>query len=220
MTPPRRAPQVFRPGFSDPGLHRLNQGAPGLDFQTWDTPSTPDKANHTTRVPQVWIFRPGILHQPLTKQITQPGCPRSRIFRPGILHQPLTKQIPKPGCPRSGFSDRGFHRPPRASACPSQHRNKANPLSDCVQLPPDPAQCYQRRNIPMRSACPNPRTDPAAAVLVSGNRWKLSPPPHGAFFPIPYAASTQHRPGHRQPGPYPSGTHTTPLFWVTSICTI
>ena len=112
MTPPRRAPQVFRPGFSDPGLHRLKPGAPGLDFQTWDSPSTPDKADHTTRVPQVWIFRPGILHQPLTKQITQPGCPRS------------------------GFSDRGFHRPPRASANPSQHRNKANPTSAAYNYHP------------------------------------------------------------------------------------
>ena len=50
----------------------------------------------------------------------------SRIFGPGILHQPLTKQTTQPGCPRSGFSDRGLHRlqrlstlPLRASVCPS-----------------------------------------------------------------------------------------------------
>ncbi len=122
----------------------------------------------------------------------------SRIFGPGILHQPLTKQITQPGCPRSGFSDRGSSINPdeadsktgcprcfvpdfqtwdftTASACrhspcayPFVHppaSRQGNPLSDCVPLPPDPAQCYQRRNIQMDATCSQP-----------ANRTSVTPP--------------------------------------------
>ena len=157
MTPPRRVPQVFRPGFSDPGLHRLNQGAPGLDFQTWDTPSTPDKANHTTRVPQVPDFQTWDSPSTPDEADSKTRVPPVWIFRPGISPTPARIRMPI-----LSIETRQIRSPIAYNYHPIRHNATNGEISRCVQpaptREPTPQQPCSYQEI--GGNFPHPRTEP------------------------------------------------------------